>query len=222
MKQTNASCTSTPLWRTSLTVVALAAATLASPAQADCQRYGDDDTLDNDDACWYLAAGLNYNYLHPDASNSSWRVTDEYDTGAEFAIGYRMSHHFYLEGSYANLGTAGLNSLNPLITSTERIDYKVPALWLQYRLYASDVMKSLDGELIGDDWDIFLRVGMSRMKNDSSSTILPYEAQTRNQYTLGVSLNWNPDDDWGLRLKLDSYDKDAVSLGISLMRNIGI
>ena len=101
-----------------------------------------------------------------------------------------------------------MQNLNTAIEGTQRIDYRVPAAWVQYRLL---------GDKMAEDWDLSVRTGISFMINKSSDPILPFKEQTTIQIPLGVSLQWWPEGDWGFRLKLDSYDYDVYSLSSSLM-----
>jgi hypothetical protein len=189
------------------TILTLSAILTSTPVLADCKREANKD---DQETCWYLGAGVNYSYLHPDASGSAWYVTDEYGQGVEVFAGIRFSHHWGGEFNYADIGSAGLNSRNPNIESAERITYRIPSFWLMYRLHGDETER---------DWDIYLRAGLGFMINKSSDSILPYEEQTTFQVPLGLGVQWTPDATWSVRLKLDSYDYDAYSTGFSLIRN---
>lgn len=183
----------------------LATLCLALPAWADCSK---EDLTNEDNLCLYVVAGVNYSYLHPHSNGTSWRVTDEYGHGAEVAVGVHANEDWSVEISYADLGSAGMQNLSPAVEGTYRIDYRVPAIWAQYRLM---------GDRMAQDWDLSVRAGVSFMINKSSDPILPFKEQTTIQIPLGVSLQWWPEGDWGFRLKLDSYDYDVYSLSSSLM-----
>ncbi|WP_370292256.1 hypothetical protein [Thalassolituus sp.] len=183
----------------------LATLCLALPAWADCSK---EDLTNEDNLCLYVVAGVNYSYLHPHSNGTSWRVTDEYGHGAEVAVGAHANEDWSVEISYADLGSAGMQNLSPAVEGTYRIDYRVPAIWAQYRLM---------GDRMAQDWDLSVRAGVSFMINKSSDPVLPFKEQTTVQIPVGVSLQWWPEGDWGFRLKLDSYDYDVYSLSTSLM-----
>lgn len=183
----------------------LATLCLALPAWADCSK---EDLTNEDNLCLYVVAGVNYSYLHPHSNGTSWRVTDEYGHGAEVAVGVHANEDWSVEISYADLGSAGMQNLSPAVEGTYRIDYRVPAIWAQYRLM---------GDRMAQDWDLSVRAGVSFMINKSSDPVLPFKEQTTVQIPVGVSLQWWPEGDWGFRLKLDSYDYDVYSLSTSLM-----
>lgn len=185
--------------------LALSGVLTVNAAFADCSKS---ELRKDDNLCAYFVAGVNYSYLHPHSNGSSWRVTDEYGHGVEFAAGVHANENWSVEISYADLGSAGMQNLNTAIEGTQRIDYRVPAAWVQYRL--------LDDKM-AEDWDLSIRTGISFMINKSSDPILPFKEQTTIQIPLGVSLQWWPEGDWGFRLKLDSYDYDVYSLSSSLM-----
>ncbi|WP_300426833.1 hypothetical protein [uncultured Thalassolituus sp.] len=183
----------------------LATLCLALPAWVDCSK---EDLTNEDNLCLYVVAGVNYSYLHPHSNGTSWRVTDEYGHGAEVAVGVHANEDWSVEISYADLGSAGMQNLSPAVEGTYRIDYRVPAIWAQYRLM---------GDKMAQDWDLSVRAGVSFMINKSSDPVLPFKEQTTVQIPVGVSLQWWPEGDWGFRLKLDSYDYDVYSLSTSLM-----
>ena len=183
----------------------LATLCLALPAWADCSK---EDLTNEDNLCLYVVAGVNYSYLHPHSNGTSWRVTDEYGHGAEVAVGAHANEDWSVEISYADLGSAGMQNLSPAVEGTYRIDYRVPAIWAQYRLM---------GDRMAQDWDLSVRAGVSFMINKSSDPVLPFKEQTTVQIPVGVSLQWWPEGDWGFRLKLDSYDYDVYSVSTSLM-----
>ena len=183
----------------------LATLCLALPAWVDCSK---EDLTNEDNLCLYVVAGVNYSYLHPHSNGTSWRVTDEYGHGAEGAVGVHANEDWSVEISYADLGSAGMQNLSPAVEGTYRIDYRVPAIWAQYRLM---------GDKMAQDWDLSVRAGVSFMINKSSDPVLPFKEQTTVQIPVGVSLQWWPEGDWGFRLKLDSYDYDVYSLSTSLM-----
>jgi len=182
----------------------LASALVSNVSHADGHEHGGQ---------WYAAVDVvSVSFLHPETNNSNWQVVDEHDKGFVLAAGYRFKPNWYVEASYADLGQATLEHRNPVITGREHIEYKVPAILLQYRIDMND----------DADWALFLRAGIARMRNSSSSENMPYEAQTATQYPVGMAMVVHPDKPWSMRLKVDGYDKDAISVGISLMRNFGL
>ena len=159
--------------------------------------------------CAYVGAGVNYSYLRPDASGTNWKVTDENSRGYEIYAGLRLTRHWYGEISYADLGSSGLMNRNPAVEGTHRITYKIPTVWAQYRVFGDQGKRP---------WDLFLRTGLSFMSNSSNHAVLPYQQQTSLQIPVGVALKWNPDDALGVRLRFDSYNTDAFTIGFSVVQ----
>ena len=87
--------------------LALSGVLTVNAAFADCSKS---ELREDDNLCAYFVAGVNYSYLHPHSNGSSWRVTDEYGHGVEFAAGVHANENWSVEISYADLGSAGMQN----------------------------------------------------------------------------------------------------------------
>ncbi|MGB3621116.1 porin family protein [Ketobacter sp. MCCC 1A13808] len=196
---------------TNISLSGIALGLFVNVAQADgesCQSFSESWELRN---CWYLGVGLNISDLKPDSSKTSWEVTDDSDQGFSLHLGVNLTHHVFTELSYSDLGESTLESRNPFITNKEFISYKVPALWLGYYLRGYEESR---------DWDIYVKVGVGGITNDSSSELLPYKEQTSWQLALAVGAEYKLSEHWDARLSFFSFDEDARGVGLSLTRDL--
>lgn len=162
-------------------------------------------------SCWYIGVGVLNSHVKPDASATSWKVTDDSSDGYRIYVGLNVTDHIFAEIDYSDIGEAELNHRNPLVENTEAIDYKIPTLWSGYYLR---------GYQENRDWDAYVKVGLSAIKNKSSSSQLPYDEQTSWQLALGAAAVYHLTPNWDVRLEFTSYDEDARTIGVSVTRNL--
>ncbi len=160
--------------------------------------------------CWYAGAGIGPSYVDPDDSDSGWKVRDSSDFGGKAWLGYRFPGHAFAELSYAALGTARLQNLNPAIAGDEKISYRLPAAWLGYRF--GDEEQRLRP---------FFKAGYAALRAEVSSDRVTREKLHDDQFAFGAGVEWRAGPRVDLRLDVDAYDKDAVQVVMGAQFVIG-
>ena len=174
----------------------------------DC---GTESVLENGfTPCNYVAGGLVMTHVDPEGEAGGYSTSDDMSQGFNFAIGRHFKPHWFGELSYTDMGDAKLSNANPSI-AVESISYKVPSLHLGYLLRAPEKQLNL-----------YVKGGISAIKNAASSESVPYEKQTSIQKSFGLGAQWQAEDS-GLfvRLGADFYDRDAIAVGLNIGYKFG-
>ena len=180
----------------------LVSVSFSSQAEQNCQGLEDEN-------CWYLSGALGLSLLEPNENNSGWETFDDKDTGFKLYGGYTFSEHWFAELSYTDLGEALLSNTNPNITDTLKIEYSGAAVQAGYWLMPVD-----------NEWNAFVRGGVSVL--DTKSNLEQYHEKLNSiQLVFGAGIQWRFSDNWMTRFEVDSYDKDALFIGLSISRFFG-
>ncbi len=181
-------------------------------AAADTNYCGRHKPLDSDkdtdfEKCFYIGAGwLPITHVKPEGVASGWRTSDDSDAGYSLFAGWHFKPKWFGELSYADLGEAGLSNVNPSITGTEKISYKIPAIHIGYYFFEPE-----------SQFNVYGKVGVATIQNDATTSLVPFDKQNGIGVSGGVGVQWRSQKS-GLfaRLAADFYDKDARSIGIML------
>lgn len=160
--------------------------------------------------CWYLQAGLGYTTVDPEGQSNGWQTSDDNSDGYKLLLGYHLKPKWFAELSYADMGEAELDNVNPAITGTPTISYDVAALFAGYWLRAPE-----------SRWNIYGKVGLSVIWNETDDSRVDYDKQTSTQLALGVGLQWRVNRRWFTRLEYDAFDRDARFAGLSIGAYLG-
>jgi opacity protein-like surface antigen len=185
------------------------AALLSQPAEAAQRCEWQAVRLTNAD-CWYLQGGLGYTRVDPEGRSNGWHTSDDSSDGYKLSLGRYFKPKWFAELSYSDLGKAKLDNLNPLITGTPTISYRVAALFAGYQL------RELESR-----WNLYGKLGVSAIRNEADDDRVDYDKQTSVQLALGVGLQWRINRRWFARLEYDGYDRDARFGGISIGAFLG-
>jgi len=144
--------------------------------------------------------------VDPEGDSFGWSTSDDSDSGYQVFGGWYFKPKWFAELSYADLGEAGLSNSNPALTGTEKISYKIPAVFVGYYLYEPQARFNLYG-----------KIGISSIDNETTTSRVDYEKQNSVGLSGGIGLQWRSASS-GLfaRLAADFYDEDARSIGLSL------
>ena len=176
---------------------------------------GDDDNIDSEfSSCFYVGLGLGLSHIKPEGESNGWSTNDSKDWGWKALIGQHFTPHWFWELSYTDLGEAGLSNRNPSLTALipdANINYHVPALMAGY--WFRDEYQPIN---------VYLKAGLSLIRNQANDSRIGFEEQTSVQLALGAGVQYRFDDSaWFTRLELDSYDKDARILTLQIGRYFG-
>jgi opacity protein-like surface antigen len=177
---------------------------LSQPAAAAQRCEWDPKRLATAD-CWYLQAGLGYTWVDPEKRSNGWHTSDDNSNGYKVALGHYFKPKWFAELSYSDLGEAELDNLNPAITGTPTIDYRVAALFAGYQLREPE-----------SRWNLYAKVGVSAIFNEADDDRVDYDKQTSVQLALGAGLQWRITRRWFARLEYDAFDNDARFAGLSI------
>lgn len=177
-----------------------------SPLLAAVPEICNEEDAYEKDECWYIGVGYASTHIKPDRNNTSWRVTDDNDSGLSFYIGHAIDEDLFAEFTYEELGTAELRNLNPAITYPLLVDYNVFDISAGYWLFDNEK---------DDDFNIYASLGLAILDTDEGPEVDQINGV---QLSLGLGIEWFVNDNWSARLRIKAYDKDARSLGISVHR----
>jgi OmpA-OmpF porin, OOP family len=150
-------------------------------------------------SCPYIGAGLGYAHLNPDTSDTGWDESGKNNLGGLLFVGYHFAPNWFVEAAYADLGEVDLKNENLLVTPRKgTIGYQVPNIMGGYYIDVGNF-----------PIDPFVKVGLSAIQNDTSSSGIKYEDEHGVQLALGAGFDWRFAKQWKLRTALDSYDEDA-------------
>ena len=174
-----------------------------------CGRHNPLQSDDNKDfkKCFYIGAGwLPVTHVKPEGIAAGWSTSEDSDAGYSLFAGWHFKPRWFGELSYADLGEAGLTNVNPAITGTEGISYKIPALHLGYYFLKPE-----------SRFNVYGKLGVSSIRNEATTSLVPFDKQNSVGISGGVGVQWRSQTS-GLfaRLAADFYDKDARSIGIML------
>lgn len=185
-----------------MAIALLISMSFSSQAEENCQNL-------EDEGCWYLSGSLGMSFLEPNENDSGWKTFDNNGSSYKLYGGYAFNDHWFAELSYTELGEARLNNANPNIINTMKVQYTGIAAQAGYWF-----------KPVGDEWNAFIRAGVSLI--DSSSNLEQYHEQLNSsQFVFGGGIQWRFTDSWMTRLEVDSYDKDAIYLGLTISKFFG-
>jgi len=70
-------------------------------------------------------------------------------------------------------------------------------------------------------WNVYGKLGVSIIDNEATDSRVPFDRQTSAQLALGAGLQLRFSDQWFSRLELDSFDRDANYIGLSIGAYLG-
>ena len=185
-----------------MAIALLISMSFSSQAEKNCQNL-------EDEGCWYLSGSLGMSFLDPNENDSGWKVFDNNGSSYKLYGGYAFNDHWFAELSYSDLGEARLNNSNPNIIDTLKVEYTGIAAQAGYWFMP-----------VGSEWNAFIRAGVSLI--DSSSNFEQYHDQLNSsQFVFGGGVQWRFNDSWMTRFEVDSYDKDAIYLGLTISKFFG-
>ncbi len=165
--------------------------------------------------CWYGGMGIGLSHVAPEGQTNNFFLDENEDSDStiDFMVGHQFTPNWFVEFKYADLGTAGITNLDPVIAAAfpdAGITYRVPSLLAGYQWRKSKSFKP------------FVKLGLSIIANDSTGGPLPFAAQTSAQLAFGAGLKYDfKHSQWYLRSEIDWYDRDASYAGISIGRYFG-
>jgi outer membrane protein OmpA-like peptidoglycan-associated protein len=174
-----------------------------------CQQ--DDELNVEYDGCVYGGFGVGKSMLKPSDNGTGWNVIDEDAQGYKASLGYRFLPQWYTEISYADLGSANIENLNPAITGVEGISYTVPSLNLGYYLYSPEEQR----------WNVFVKGGIANIRNSPSAPRVPFKEVKSTQLSFGLGAEYQLTSHFFARAEIDSYDSDARQFVLSLNSYFG-
>jgi hypothetical protein len=178
----------------------------SAKASDNCAQGSDSEPS----ACLYFSAGAGLTHVDPEGESNGWRTTDRSSTGSKILLGYRFKPRWFAELAHTDAGAAGLGNLNPGIVGSPAITYDVTSAFAGYLLRQPQAA-----------WNLYGKVGISAISNSATDSRVNYEKQTSVQLALGLGGEWRFTRRWFLRLELDSFDRDARYLGLSIGAQIG-
>jgi hypothetical protein len=163
---------------------------------------------------WYIGAGAGASYLDPDTNTTGYRVAEDSDDAYKFFLGYDFGSHFTVELSYADLGEAGLDSIN-LLPLKGSVQYDLPGISLLYYMNTKTERGLRQGLMP------FVKAGAAAMKTSSDITSVKVNQDYDAQLFMGLGLEYGFDNDWAIRIDTDFFDEDAAMGSVSLLRRFG-
>lgn len=154
--------------------------------------------------CWSVGVGAYATKLQPDDSQSVWKVTDDSDVGYKLSVEYRFLEHWFLEASYADLGSATVTNRNPAIVGREPIDYSIPSLFAGYLLFDE-----------AQRFNVYAKVGYGQLQTDAASYVIEKQKHS-DQIALGAGLRARIWQRLTAQLEFEYYDKDARQTGLAI------
>jgi hypothetical protein len=176
---------------------------LSTSAWADCTL--NDGLQLGKGECWYLGYGVGVSHVEPKTNNTGWNVDDSRDTSVLIHTGFQLNSHWSVEAAYADLGRAFMSHNNPSL-GKGRISYDVLSVMGNYSL------KPYDAE-----FNLVLKAGYGKLITKEDKNI-GEEKIHGNQFVFGIAGQWRISELWHARLVLDSYDKDAGLVAVTLSR----
>jgi hypothetical protein len=135
-----------------------------------------------------------------------FRTVDDLSTGWKVGLGWQFRPRWSLDLTWADLGSAHIENVDPDIALEGDIDYRAPSLAVSYRLRPSN--KRLN---------VFLKAGVAAIMNRSSESWLGFDKQRDAQLALGAGMVFHPrNQPFFGRIEVDSYDRDAWYAGLAV------
>ena len=173
-----------------LPILAVAMLLPATAARADSYTHGE--------APFHVGVGVGMSVVAPEGVSNGWHTVDDSSEGLKLRLGYRFRPRWYAELSYVSAGEAEIGNLNPSITDTAAIDYRIPAVFVGFLLRESAAT-----------WNVHLKLGVSQITNYSDDDRVAFEEQSSVQIAMGLAAQWNVSSRWFITLEHDQYDRDA-------------
>ncbi|VAW52417.1 internalin, putative [hydrothermal vent metagenome] len=165
---------------------------------------------------WYIGFGLGVTELSPDTNNTGFSVSDDKDTGWKLFGGYDYNEALSFEGFYSDLGAASLsNQGNVLLNPNGEIDYSIlggSVLWYFWHDKEGEEYTTRRG------WQTFINGGLSMLDN-SANVNFSQNNSVQIHFGAGVEYGW--DNGFMVRAGLDTFDKDATLISVSLIKRFG-
>lgn len=160
----------------------------------------------------YIGLGAGLSELDPEAQCPCINVGDSTSNGFVLTGGYDLSRHFSIDGYYNYAGAAGIDFLGDRVGD---LDYRMAGLSGIGYLFNSQGNEGLDRR---EGLSLFLRLGAGFMQNDSS---LEFDRDHTAHVMAGVGAEYGWQNGVALRAELNSYDTDAQTLSLSLLKRFG-
>ena len=175
----------------------------ASAAASAAEDWNCDLSGSSFSSCYYLGAGVGVSKLKP-AENNDWSIDSGTDTAMQIYGGYHITKDWFVDIAYADLGKADMQNANPNVHINETIDYKVASAMAGYYLNFFDL-----------PIEPFVRFGLASISNSASSNI---EVDKQHDVGLawGAGLDWRFAKHFKLRGAVETYDKDASLVSVSV------
>lgn len=162
--------------------------------------------------CFYAGAGLGYSRFDPDESGTGYDTVDNKDGGWLLYGGYRFDSDWFLELEWVDMGKADVVPMNPSLPAGS-ISYEVPNIMAGYYVDLHRLTRGAFPELPVDP---FIKIGVAAVQNSASAAGIPWDQDNNAQLALGAGIEWRFQKNWKMRGALESYDKDALFLSLSL------
>jgi Cadherin-like/Cadherin domain/Putative Ig domain len=156
--------------------------------------------------CWYLGFGVGMSHVEPETNTSGWNVVDKRDNSVLIHAGFQLNSHWSTEVTYADLGRAFMSHNNPAL-GKGKISYDVFSVMGTYSLKPSNA-----------ELNLILKAGYGKLLTKEDDNI-GEEKIHGNQFVFGIAGQWRISKRWHARLVVDSYDKDAGLLAVTLSRH---
>jgi len=168
----------------------------------------------------YLGLSAGISELEPRSPCGCQFVDDDQDTSVGLHLGYDLSQRVTLEAHYAQLGEAGIG-LSATGEHQGEVDYEhfgVSALLYLLNNCGADEYDNF-GLRSRQGLSLYGRIGVSNMDNDSNNIV--FERLEDWHLHLGVGLEYGFANGFGLRAEYLSYDEDASTLTLSVIKRFG-
>jgi len=159
---------------------------------------------------WYVGGQVGASELDPDTGGSGFSLSDDNDTAFKAFAGYAFHRDWSVELFYADLGEADLGSDRTAATAS--IDYAMAGVSLLW--YPGEY----NGWLTAQPWRWYLQGGLGGLDTDSG---LDVDQDNDVQLHLGAGVEYGFTDRLNVRLSAESYDEDAVFVGLGLVFRLG-
>jgi len=160
----------------------------------------------------YVGVGVGVSSLDPEAQCPCVTVGDGTDTAFMLTGGYDLSRHFTIDAYYNDAGAAGIDFLGDRVGE---LDYQTAGISGIGYLFNSQGAEGLDRR---EGLGLFLRLGAGIMQNDSS---LDFDRDHTAHVMAGIGAEYGWQNGLAVRAELNSYDTDAQTLSVSLLKRFG-
>jgi large repetitive protein len=156
---------------------------------------------------FYAGLDIGTTTLKPRDNGAGYRVDDSSDGAWRLTAGYAFSKRWAVEGFYAQLGEAGIASLNPLVGHLGEITYRDYGLGVEWT-----PLKNGREERFYP----IAKVGLVTTSNKTTDPRIGYDKLNALGFYLGVGGAWRFLPRWAAQAEIISYDKDERMYGIGI------